>query len=141
MTVGVSDDHAIGEVAPAEARNAAEQLLYSYTEFADRRDLDGVTKLLDHATVSFPNGIAVGGESVRRFFEALWAFPGVRRHVVTNLRCSADQGVYVADAHYTRWLIESEPRVTALGEYRMRFAATAAGWTILELTVTRTWSA
>jgi SnoaL-like domain len=124
----------------AVARHRIANLLHTYTELADRKDVDAAVELLGSARVRFPTGGFDDPAGAREFFTRLWGSPVPHRHDVSNLVVvpAGAPGEWTATAHYTRWLFEPEPRLHTLGEYRLTVAA--ADWTVRELTVTRTWT-
>jgi hypothetical protein len=125
----------------AVARHRIANLLHTYTELADRKDVDAAVAMFTSAQVRFPTGGFDDAEGATTFFRQLWASPAPHRHDVSNLvvhPSSATPGDWLATAHYTRWVFEPHPQLHTLGEY----ALTVSGndWTIRDLTVTRTWS-
>lgn len=127
-----------GVVAAEVARHYIANLLYTYTDIADRKDVDAAVALLGSARVAFPsNGYTSHGEA-RSFFAGLWATPFRHRHDVTNLRVeTAGPHLWHARAHYTRWIFDPEPVLHTLGEYTL--IVDDRDWSPRELTVTRTW--
>lgn len=126
----------------ADARHAVTELLYRYTEIADRKDVVAGRALFAGATVSFPHGgfdDPVGTES---FLAALWSAPEPHRHDVTNLRVERahGDGRWRARAHYTRWVLAPDPMLTTLGEYDLLAEIEDGRARVVELVVTRTWS-
>ncbi len=126
-------------VAGEVARHHIANVLCTYVDIADRKDIDAAIVLLGHARVRFPAGGYDEPDGARRFFTTLWASPTPHRHDVTNLRVASAGGrLWRADAHYTRWLLESVPVLHTLGEYVLTIDE--RDWSICELTVTRTWT-
>jgi hypothetical protein len=124
---------------PAEARHEIANLLHTYTEVADRKDVAAGVALLGAATVRFPTGGFEDPEGAEAFLARLWGGPVPHRHDVSNLVVqAAGPDAFRATAHYTRWLLEPEPFVHTLGEYDV--LVDARTWTITSLTVTRTWT-
>jgi hypothetical protein len=126
-------------VPGATARHEIANLLYAYTEAADRKDVEAAVRILGGARVTFPAGGFGTPADARVFFGRLWDFPGGHRHDVSNLvvRPGPD-GTWEARAHYTRWLLTPSPRPHTLGEYAL--TVSEADWTVRSLTVTRTWT-
>ena len=123
----------------AVARHRIANLLHTYTDIADRKDVEAGVALLGRARVRFPAGGFEDPEQARSFFTQLWGAPEPHRHDVSNLVVAPGEvpGTWTARAHYTRWVFEPGPVLHTLGEY----ALTVFGgeWTVYELTVTRTW--
>jgi hypothetical protein len=128
-----------GEVSGAEARHRIANLLHTYTEIADRKDVDAGVDLLGGARVRFPAGGFESREGARPFFAQLWGSDIPHRHDVSNLVVEpADGGGWRAFAHYSRWIFQPEPLLHTLGAYEL--LVDAESWTISELTVTRIWT-
>jgi hypothetical protein len=132
-----------GTGAPADgasARHALANLLHTYTDLADRKDVPAAVELLGGARVRFPADSFDGPGQAAAFFTRLWASPVSHRHDVSNLVVVPGRaaGTWEARAHYTRWLLDPAPRVHTLGEYALVVAE--RGWRVLDLTVTRTWT-
>lgn len=126
-------------LAGAVARHHIANLLYTYIEIADRKDIDAAVDLLGGARVQFPSGGYNVSDAARSFFTDLWAAPTPHRHDVTNLQVVKGEGdLWRAYAHYTRWIIGPDPVLHTLGRYTLVVDCTA--WTIAELTVDRTWT-
>ena len=124
----------------AVARHRIANVLHTYTELADRKDVDAAVELLGAARVRFPDGGSDSPDAARAFLTRLWASPLPHRHDVSNLVVvpAGTPGAWTATAHYTRWVLDPEPRLTTLGEYRL--TVSGEDWTVRALTVTRTWS-
>ncbi|MDV8009268.1 hypothetical protein [Rhodococcus sp. IEGM 1318] len=122
------------------ARHWISNLLHTYVDFADRKDVDGAVGLLASTRVSFPGMGFDHPDDAEKFFAELWKSSVAHRHDVSNLVVLAGAGprVWKAHAHYTRWVFEPDPRVHTLGEYTM--VVDERDWSIIELTVTRTWT-
>lgn len=122
-----------------EARHELTNLLHQYTAVSDRKDIDGVVKLLDHAHVTFPTGGFDQPGQAKGFYSQLWSSPVPHRHDTSNLAVSRGSapGTWVLGAHYTRWLLEDRPILHTLGQYTV--VADERTWTIRELTVERVW--
>jgi hypothetical protein len=127
-------------IAGAEARHQVANLLNTYVDIADRKDIDQVVSLLGRARVRFPAGGSDSPEEARAFFAELWASPVRHRHDVSNLIVDpgATSGTWAARAHYTRWVFDPAPALHTLGEYEL--VVTEQPWAIAELRVTRTWT-
>ncbi|GGL93213.1 hypothetical protein GCM10010129_41200 [Streptomyces fumigatiscleroticus] len=127
-------------MASAVARHEIANLLHTYTEAADRKDVATAVRLLGRARVRFPADGFDSPAGARAFFTRLWDFPGGHRHDVSNLIVlpAHEEGTWQARAHYTRWLLEPSPRVHTLGEYAL--LVSDRDWTVRALTVTRTWT-
>jgi hypothetical protein len=125
--------------SPAEARHEIANLLHTYTEVADRKDVPAGVELLGGATVRFPTGGFEGPAGAEAFLARLWGSPVPHRHDVTNLVVhAAGPGAFRATAHYTRWLLDPEPLLHTLGEYDVQVDART--WRITSLVVSRTWT-
>lgn len=124
----------------AAARHRIANLLHTYTELADRKDIDAAVELLGATRVRFPADGYDGPSEARAFFVRLWGSPVPHRHDVSNLVVEPAEtpGEWTATAHYTRWLFEPEPQLHTLGEYRL--TVSGDDWTVRALTVTRTWA-
>lgn len=129
-----------GPSSGADARHEIANVLHTYTEIADRKDVDAAVALLGPARVAFPAGGFSDATGAAEFFGRLWADPVPHRHDVTNLvvHPGAADGLWLATAHYTRWLLQDEPVLHTLGEYSL--TVSADDWAVRELTVTRTWT-
>jgi hypothetical protein len=126
-------------VAAAVARHHVANLLYAYTDVADRKDVDAAVALLGCTRVAFPHDGYCAREAARPFFSQLWAGPLRHRHDVTNLRVeNAEPHLWHAWAHYTRWILDPGPVLHTLGEYTL--VVDDRDWSLRELTVTRTWT-
>ena len=126
--------------AGAAARHRIANLLHTYTELADRKDVDGAVELLGSARVRFPADGFDARDEAPAFFGRLWGSPVPHRHDVSNLVVEPAEapGEWTATAHYTRWVFEPEPQLHTLGEYRL--TVSARDWAVRTLTVTRTWT-
>lgn len=124
----------------SEARHEAANLLYSYTEIADRKDVPAVLDLLAAARVEFPTRVAQGKDELADHFRGLWAAPQAHRHVVSNLIVAPgdEPDTFTARALYTRWHFTPTPVMTTMGEYAMVFVK-GSGWYIRDLRVSRSW--
>jgi hypothetical protein len=124
----------------ATARHLIANLLHTYTDLADRKDVPAAVALLGRARVRFPADGYEEPAGARAFFTRLWASPVPHRHDVSNLIVleQGRAGVWVARAHYTRWLLDPVPRPHTLGEYEM--VVREPEWEVAALTVTRTWT-
>jgi hypothetical protein len=124
----------------AEARHEIENLLNTYLEIADRKDVDEVVSMLGGTRVRFPTGGSDNPDEARSFFAGLWASPVGHRHDVSNLVVVPGNppGTWVARAHYSRWVFGPDPALHTLGEYEL--VVTEQPWAITELRVTRTWT-
>jgi hypothetical protein len=128
-------------VPDAEARHRISNVLYTYSEIADRKDVEAAVQLLGAARVQFPADGYDEPERAEGFFTRLWASPVPHRHDVSNLVVEPGDGpeIWSARAHYTRWVLDPAPVLHTLGEYTL--VVDAAGWSVQRLTVTRTWTA
>ena len=126
--------------AGAIARHEIANLLHTYTDLADRKDVEAAVVLMGSARVGFPSGGFDEPEGAAPFFAGLWASPVPHRHDVSNLivEPGSAPGSWTARAHYTRWLLDPEPVLHTLGEYVL--VVTEADWAVRELTVTRSWT-
>jgi hypothetical protein len=127
-------------ITGGEARHRIANLLHTYTDIADRKDVDAVVRLLDKARVRFPAGGFDEPGQAAAFFARLWASPLRHWHYVSNLVVlpGDDLGTWTARAHYTRWMFDSAPVLHTLGEYTL--AVSEPDWAVTELTVTRSWT-
>jgi hypothetical protein len=127
-------------VTGAEARHQIANLLHTYTDIADRKDVDAAIALLGSCQVRFPAGGCDEPEQAGPFFRGLWASPLGHRHDVSNLVVTPGDspGTWTARAHYTRWALEPAPVLHTLGEYTM--VVDERAWVVTQLTVTRTWT-
>jgi hypothetical protein len=132
----------VAEVTPpcgAEARHRIANLLHTYTEIADRKDVEAAVALLSGARVQFPTGGFERAEDAQLFFTQLWQSQVPHRHDVTNLMVEpAAEGAWRASAHYSRWMLRPQPLLHTLGAYDLLVDGTS--WTISRLTVTRAWT-
>jgi SnoaL-like domain len=124
----------------AVARHRIANLLHTYTDIADRKDVEAGVALLGGARVRFPAGGFEEPGQAHSFFTRLWGAPEPHRHDVSNLVVEPGEvpETWTARAHYTRWVFEPEPALHTLGEYTLMVIG--GEWTISELTVTRTWT-
>ncbi|UQS25860.1 nuclear transport factor 2 family protein [Amycolatopsis thermalba] len=123
----------------ATARHHIANLLHTYVEIADRKDVDAVVDLLGAARVVFPAARSADPGGARELFGRLWTDPAPHRHDVSNLIVEpAGDGLWSARAHYTRWVLRPDPELHTLGEYALLVAED--GWRVRSLTVTRTWT-
>jgi hypothetical protein len=124
----------------AQARHRIANLLHTYTEIADREDVDAGVRLLGGARVRFPTGGFDEPTGAAGFFTALWGSPEPHRHDGSNLDVAAGEeaGTWVARAHYTRWVFAPDPVLHTLGEYAL--LVSGDDWLVRQLTVTRTWT-
>lgn len=124
----------------AVARHMIANVLHTYTDIADRKDVPAAVALLGSARVRFPAGGYDEPAEAQPFFARLWASPAPHRHDVSNLIVEDEEraGAWVARAHYTRWLLDPVPRLTTLGKYKM--VVTERKWEVASLTVTWTWT-
>jgi hypothetical protein len=115
-------------------------LLHTYTEIADRKDVAAAVRLLGPARVRFPGDGFGDPAQAEAFFTRLWSSAVPHRHDVSNLVVEPghEAGSWRARAHYTRWLLDPAPRVHTLGEYAL--VVTEPEWSVSVLTVTRTWT-
>ena len=127
-------------VSGAHARHRIANLLHTYTDIADRKDVDAGVRLLGGARVRFPSGGFHDPAGAATFFAALWGSPEPHRHDVSNLVVDAGEepGTWVVRAHYTRWVFTPDPVLHTLGEYSL--LVSDADWLVRQLTVTRTWT-
>lgn len=123
----------------AEARHEVANLLATYTEIADRKDIDAVLDLLGDSVVTFPADGFDRRDEARGFFERLWGNDIPHRHDISNLRVHRDAGGWTAAAHYSRHVFAPDPALVTLGAYELRLVE-GDPWRITHLTVTRTWS-
>lgn len=121
------------------ARHAAEQLLYGYAAIADRKDVESAVAFFGAAVVAFPFQTARGAAQLRALYAELWATPALHRHVVTNVRVETTPTGLLAEALYTRFVLDPVPTITTLGEYTLQASCDDGTWAIDSLTVTRTW--
>lgn len=125
--------------AGAVARHHIANLLYTYIDIADRKDVAAAVDLLGAALVRFPHAGYDSADAAPSFFTGLWAAPTAHRHDVTNLQVHRDRGdLWRADAHYTRWIIAPDPVLHTLGRYTL--TVDSETWSINELIVDRTWT-
>jgi hypothetical protein len=124
----------------AVARHRIANLLHTYTELADRKDVDAAVELLGAARVRFPTDGFDDADGARAFFARLWGSPLPHRHDVSNLVVVPGEapGEWTATAHYTRWVFGPRPELHTLGEYRL--TVSGGDWSVRALTVTRTWT-
>lgn len=123
----------------AVARHQIANLLNTYLEAADRKDVEAAVDVLGDAEVSFPAGSSHDRDSARALFQKLWGNPVKHRHDLSNLLVLPGDtpGAWKARAHYTRYVLEPDPVLNTLGEYDVIVDETT--WTVRRLVVTRTW--
>lgn len=130
----------MSQASAAEARHEIANLLHTYTDIADRKDVSAAVALLGAAEVSFPAGGFDHPSDAEPFFRSLWSAPVRHRHDVTNLIVHGEKSpeLWLARAHYTRWFLDPTPALHTLGEYTL--TVDPADWSFVALTVTRTWA-
>ena len=129
----------VGITDATVARHEIANLLHTYVEIADRKDVAAGVALLGGARVRFPDGGFDDPAGAAAFLGRLWGSPVPHRHDVTNLVVLAGPtpGTWRGRAHYTRWVFEPGPALHTLGEYDL---VVSDEWAVQELTVTRTWT-
>lgn len=128
-------------IQAAEARHQIANLLHTYVAIADRKDVDAVVDLLGNSHVHFPAATSMDPAEARQLFTRLWSAPDGHRHDVSNLIVNpAEDGQWLATAHYTRWLLGGDaPLMHTLGQYEL--LVDGKDWAVRELTVSRLWTA
>lgn len=113
-------------------RHHVENLLAAYASLADAGDADAIGELLADAVVTFDGGEPVSGrDAIVRFYRGLG---GAQRHLVSNVLVTSATD---ATARYSRWSLEGEPRLRALGTYHLTIDPAVPR--VTRLTVTRDW--
>lgn len=127
--------------SPAEIRHAAENLLGRYAEYADDRDAEGVTALFRDAVVRFAGTTLDTTEQIGDHYGRIFADAPSSRHLLTNIIVDhSDQGASVR-CRYSRWAIEPEAQLLAIGDYRATFTTTGHEWKFVSFEVSRAWQA
>ena len=123
------------------ARHWISNLLHTYVDFAERKDVDGAVGLLASARVSFPGT----GSIIRTMRRSSSQNCGNHlSHIAmtsSNLVVLAGSGppsVESSRALHSVGVSNPIPRCTPLGEYTM--VVDERDWSIIELAVTRTWT-
>ncbi|PRB66728.1 nuclear transport factor 2 family protein [Arthrobacter sp. MYb213] len=127
--------------SPAETRHAIENLLGRYAECADARDARGVAELLGKARVSFAGTVLDTDEQIFGYYQSLFAAAPVSRHLLSNIIVDPDIDGGSARCRYSRWAIESDARLLAMGEYRASFRVEDDTWEFTAFEVSRAWQA
>ena len=127
--------------SPAEIRHAVENLLGRYAEYADERDADGVSRLFGEATVRFAGTALSTADEISDHYGRIFAAAPPSRHLLTNI--IVDHADYTASARcrYSRWAIDPEAQLVALGDYRATFTSSPDGWRFTSFEVSRAWQA
>jgi 3-phenylpropionate/cinnamic acid dioxygenase small subunit len=121
------------------ARNAVENLLYTYAERIDAGDLEGVADLFAEAEITNESGGAVrrGREQVLEMYRAVTRiYPDCgtprTRHVTTNVIVEADEerGTAASRSYYTVFQQTSELALQPIiaGRYHDSFARIDGEW-------------
>lgn len=125
--------------SPAETRHAIENLLGRYAEYADDRDARGVTELLGKARVSFAGTVLGTDEEIFGHYQSLFAAAPVSRHLLSNFIVNPDIDGGSARCRYSRWAIDADARLVAIGEYRASFRVEGETWAFTAFEVSRAW--
>jgi hypothetical protein len=85
-------------------RSRVANLLHTYTDIADRKDVDAAVALLGSARVPFPTGGMDQPDQAAAFFGGLSASPTPHRHDVSDLVVVVGdrQGTWTAELTVTR---------------------------------------
>jgi hypothetical protein len=127
----------------ADARHLIANLLFTYAEIADRKDIATVTQLFGDAVVTFPSDGYDRRQDAEGFWTRLWGNDTVHRHDISNLVIEPLEGRrWQARAHYTRWVFQPDPVLHTLGEYELTVDIDTEGTVaqLAALTAKRTWT-
>lgn len=127
--------------SPADVRHEVENLLGRYAEYADDRDVGGVTELFHDAVVSFAGTILGTADEVSGHYGRIFAAAPPSRHLLTNIIVDPAGSTATARCRYSRWAIEADARLLALGDYRATFTRTDGSWKFTSFEVSRAWQA
>lgn len=128
--------------SPAAAvRHAVENLLGRYAEYADDRDVAGVTELFNDAVVSFAGTTLETADEISGHYGRIFAAAPPSRHLLSNIIIDPAGSTATARCRYSRWAIEPDAKLLALGDYRATFTAAEGDWRFLSFEVSRAWQA
>ncbi|MBT2513607.1 nuclear transport factor 2 family protein [Arthrobacter sp. ISL-30] len=130
--------------SPAEVRHAVENLLgryAEYAEYADERDAAGVAELFSDAVVSFAGTTLGTADEISGHYGRIFAAAPPSRHVLTNIIVDRAGSTATARCRYSRWAIEPDAKLLALGDYRATFAGAEGAWKFISFEVSRAWQA
>jgi len=119
-------------------------LLGTYAEKADDRDADAVAELFGRARVDFAGTTLRRRDEISAHYTALFAGAPPSRHLLTNIIIDvtdADHQV-AARCRYSRWAIDPDATLLAIGDYRATFARSSDDhWHFSSFIVSRAWAA
>jgi hypothetical protein len=127
--------------SPAETRHAIENLLGRYAEYADERDARGITNLLTNAGVRFADTELTTDREIFGHYQMIFASAPVSRHLLSNIIVDPGTDGGSARCRYSRWGIETDARLLAMGEYRASFRIEGDTWEFTAFEVSRAWQA
>ena len=125
--------------SPAEIRHVVENLLSQYAEFADERDADGVSRLFSGAVVRFAGTSLATPAEISEHYARIFAAGPRSRHLLSNIIVDAAGDTASARCRYSRWAIEPEAKLLALGDYRATFDCAGESWSFTSFEVARAW--
>lgn len=123
----------------ALARHEAENLLSHYALCADECDDTGVANLFAEAEVEFAGTVLRGRSDVADHYRELFAAAPRSRHLLSNIVVDPVENGAHARCRYTRWLLDGDPTLGALGDYEARFVVTDGQWRFAAFRVSRAW--
>ncbi|MFC9556960.1 nuclear transport factor 2 family protein [Rhodococcus sp. NPDC056960] len=115
-------------------------LLGTYAEHAGNRDANAVAALFDYATVEFAGTALRGRDAISAHYTALLATAPPSRHLLTNTIIDVtgpDQAA--ARCRYSRWSIDPDATLLAIGDYRATFIHDHNEWRFASFAVARAW--
>jgi hypothetical protein len=127
--------------SPAEIRHAVENLLGRYAEYADERDADGVSTLFGEANVRFAGTTLATADEISEHYGRIFAAAPPSRHLLSNIIVDHADHTASARCRYSRWAIDPEAQLVALGDYRATFTSSPDGWRFTSFEVSRAWQA
>ncbi|MEV8150448.1 nuclear transport factor 2 family protein [Arthrobacter sp. NPDC080073] len=127
--------------SPAEIRHAVENLLGRYAEHADERDADGMSRLFSDAAVRFAGTVLSTADEISDHYGRIFAAAPPSRHLLTNIIVDHADLTASARCRYSRWAIDPEAQLVALGDYRATFTSSPDGWRFTSFEVSRAWQA
>lgn len=123
----------------ALVRHEVENLLACYTYHADSLDAAGVAQLFSEAHVSFAGTVLTNPEDIAEHYRSLFQGAPESRHLLNNLHVEVADDAVQARCRYSRWVLNSPPRLIAMGDYRATFHDVTGRWRFESFSVERTW--
>ncbi|UZG59667.1 nuclear transport factor 2 family protein [Rhodococcus opacus] len=123
-----------------DIRHHIHNLLGTYAENADDRNADAVTELFSHASVTFAGTVLHHRQDISAHYRTLFAAAPRSRHLLTNIIIDVTDAEQAdARCRYSRWSIESDATLLAIGDYHATFHRHHNHWRFASFTVSRAW--